>query len=271
MPQSTVRPGPGRTRRRLPAFTMIELLVVIGIISVLVAIVVLVGGRVAGSGKQSATLNMISILDAGLGAVTQERGRLPRAVARDPRSTGSTTSYWAVADGAWGDPADPAEQINSGGWFLQIAADVPGAMDLSGVDPQLLRPYSPTPTDRISRDPDVTQPELATPTDAWGNPMRFVHPDFDGNLKVTDLKKEYGDAPSGGAWVINEITRIGASGSAGDLNADGGFCPGNQPYFYSAGPDGKVGVVLDADQVVQDFNEDNVYAAVPEFDRQEPR
>ena len=270
MPQSMMFPGPGRPRERRSGFTMIELLVVIGIISVLVAIVVLVGGRVAGSGKQSATLNMLSILDAGMGAVQQERGRLPRAVARDPRSSGSTTSYWPVADGAWGDPADPAEQINSAGWFVQLASDVPGAMDLSGVDPQLLRPHSPA-AQPLPTSPDRKQPDLTTPFDAWGNPIRYVHPDFDGNLRITNLDSAYGPAPDGGEWVVDEVTRIGAADAPEDLNADGGFCPGNQPYFYSAGPDGKVGIVIAGDRIVDNFNEDNVYAAAPEFDRERPR
>jgi prepilin-type N-terminal cleavage/methylation domain-containing protein len=254
------RGGPGRRR---PAFTMIELMVVIGIIAILIALLVIVGGRVAGTGKQSATLSTIKALDATMGAVLQERGRLPRAVVRDPRSDAANEGYWPIADGSW---EVGGESINSAGWFLQLASEIPGASDLTGLDPELLRLYSPTAASSISTTPADNHPLLTTPMDGWGNPIRFVHPDFDGNRLPADpwtLGTDY-------AYVVDEVIRIGAVNSAAeldDLNADGGFAPGNQPYFYSAGPDGKVGVQVNtAGDIVEDFNEDNVYSVKPEFD-----
>lgn len=256
--------GCGATRA---AFTMIELMVVLGIIGILIALLVLVGGRVAGTGKQSATQSMIKALDATLGAVTQDRGRLPQAVVRDPRSDLSDPNpeFWPIADGGIED-SPGAELINSGGWLLQLASEIPGASDLTGVDPELLRVYQP------AGNGTPQQPQITTPMDAWGNPIRFVHPDFDGNLRNRDPEDVLGPR-NPGSYAVTGVTRIGAVESPGDadrLNADGGFAPGNQPYFYSAGPDGKVGVVMEGDEVVQDFNEDNVYSAKPEFDRESP-
>lgn len=258
------------------AFTMIELLVVLGIIAILITILVLVGGRVASTGKHSSTLSTIKALDAAMGSIIQDRGRLPRAVVRDPRSTTTNEEYWPIADGSWeDDPAEAEKRINSAGWFLQLASEIPGASDLTGLDPELLRPYSPTPPADIQASPDSTQPLFTTPMDGWGNPIRFVHPDFDGNMRDLQPRDILGPAPGGGQYVSGvTVTRIGAVMSAGELerlNADGGFAPGNQPYFYSAGPDGKVGAQVDGDgEPVEDFNEDNVYSATPEFDRETP-
>ncbi len=46
-------------------------------------------------------------------------------------------------------------------------------------------------------------------------------------------------------------------------DSDGGVMQGTRPYFYSAGPDGLVGVSPDADPATQNpyanFNTDNVY------------
>jgi hypothetical protein len=125
----------------------------------------------------------------------------------------------------------------------------------------------------------------ATAFDPWGNPIRYVHPVFDGLLFGPDNDLTDPDAEvrlvddlrllpprDGTMWAIERIRRNAESDDPDESgDSDGGICRGDHPYFYSAGPDGKVGYLVDAnDKVIADYNKDNVYgSSVPIFQGQD--
>ena len=68
------------------------------------------------------------------------------------------------------------------------------------------------------------------------------------------------DRPAKAPAIVNGVQRnFGINNSVHrlDTDADCGFTPGNRPYFYSCGPDGK-----------PDTIEDNIYLSEPTFSRQ---
>ena len=130
---------------------------------------------------------------------------------------------------------------------------------------------------------DEPHQSLVTILDAWGNPVRYVHPAFDGEifggdqypsvglrgepvrLEARPTEKNPFGLPTGteiryGTDEIRRSNRTG-SGPSETPDADGGICPNNKPYFYSAGPDGLVGIGPDN----EDYNADNVYIVQPRF------
>src|SRR5947209_1321100 len=74
-----------RPRSHAPAFTLIELLIVIGIITLLIAISVVVGTKVVSSGKGRATEGIIKALDMTLTDYVDSQGSLPPPYVGDPR------------------------------------------------------------------------------------------------------------------------------------------------------------------------------------------
>ena len=65
---------------RRSAFTLVELLVVIGIIGVLVAIVIGVAASVAEGGRARATEGVLRALDQSLDIYVEQRGGIPSAL-----------------------------------------------------------------------------------------------------------------------------------------------------------------------------------------------
>ena len=69
--------------------------------------------------------------------------------------------------------------------------------------------------------------------------------------------------PTALRYGTGEIRRSNraTTGPPEPADADGGICPNNKPYFYSAGPDGLVGIGPND----EDYNADNVYIVQPRF------
>lgn len=287
-------------RRR--AFTLMELLVVIGLIAVLVAVVFVIGRSVTTGAKSRLTADGLRVLDNTLQGYISDTGANPPAIAEDPRAATDPTKrgqFFPVADARNMSDNDTGmspggnQMINSAGIFVsqltpftytgQIIKNKPSTSAKAAIDalPQRLNTMvdlDKTPADRV--------PSMMTPIDAWGRPMRYVHPAFDGLIfdnpnsgnpnrdqpRNVDDPSLLGPARTGTSYIIpsirrNSVTHVATPVNAQDSpDADGGICIGNRPYFYSAGPDGKVGVLHDAsDNVLEDYNKDNVYTTRPTF------
>lgn len=267
--------------RRERGFTLIELLVVIGIIAILVALTLAVGAKVSASGRVRVTENALKVLDTAAAAFEQAEDGLPPAVAEWLNPADPTQKVLQpVADARLG--SNLGETINSVGWFMYQAEKVPSvAQTFQRLDPRLMKKYAPGTVGAWN----TTQPELATVMDGWGNPIRYVHPSMDGLIHGPDYK---GGAVTiaGSSSAVDTVDVLGAPepgksygftsirrnnvvlSDSEEPDSDGGLCTGNKPYFYSAGPDGKVGYLVDnSGKVIEDYNADNVYLVQPTIQR----
>lgn len=279
------------TRR---AFTLIELLVVIGIIGLLAAISLGVGARMVTTGKKRATEGVLQALDQTLSVYIDSTGEIPPALVpvrnEDlPRSIANlvgngNAGYYPAFDGT----TDSGEMlVNSVGYFLYSAQDVPSVQEvIAGIDPKFIRQYTPSRQAGGSGGgvgPGASlaeQPQMLTVFDAWGNPIRFVHPKFDGIIEKA--RRVEGDDGQGiniaahqngyfdqgflqslrvnRAFIVSNVRRNKMTAEERAENpdlvadSDGGTCPGPRPYFYSAGPDGDPSTT-----------DDNIYTTIPTF------
>lgn len=314
----TTRP-PRRTARR-PAFTLVELLVVIFIIVVLAGLALAVGGRVRDSGRARLTEQVLNVLDLALNAYVSERGAQPppyviidgtawpMADARNmgyvvPRVDESTPANEWMAPSTQG----PA-MLNSVGYFAVEASTVSSAAAaLAQLDARVFRQID---IDASASGDAGPQPSLPTALDAWGRPIRFVHGAFqreilgdrgDATASITRASNpdafsrlglpeslaratwgtdalrrnaqytdEGGDAESFTIdGVIADLVRANARNVP---DSDGASVVGRTPYFYSLGPDGRVGRYIGSETApssnptsmpLRDFNSDNLYTKEP--------
>ncbi|MEZ6232964.1 MAG: prepilin-type N-terminal cleavage/methylation domain-containing protein [Phycisphaerales bacterium] len=268
---------PARPSR--PAFTLIELLVVIAIIALLIALVTVVGSRVVVSSRENATRDAMRSMETVYDAFMADRGVLPSAGVQDPRTSGDPSDgrpvYLPIADARNLSGGDNTV-INSMGLFLlQMEREgQPVQATITGLNPRLVALYSPddgaaaAPQSPLASSAqqleDEPLPLLRTVFDPWGNPLRYVHPAFSGDLydatRQADGSINFPSAPNPNRpWdvriALSEIDRDHLSIS--DIRrlsndpflaqdpmlppeADGGICPayGGRAYFYSAGADG---------------------------------
>ncbi len=276
---------------------------VVSIIALLAAITIGIGASMADSGRKRATEGVLQALDQALDDYINTTGGIPPALVRISSENlndevedivgSDNDAFYPAIDGVLNeiipnsDPNAPERHyvVNSVGLFL---ASAEGGIDveslLNTLDSRFVRLYD--------ADGDL-QPELQTVFDAWGNPIRYVHPKFDGVIEDSTGqgdRRQLGDAgdfldvfetdaTGGGLFFtrtslpvnasqipfrevrrnkILEIDQIEAQTTGGDYpvegDSDGGICPTQRPYFYSCGPDGDPSTV-----------DDNIYTVVPDF------
>ncbi len=135
------------------AFTLVELLIVIGVIGILISIVLTIGARVVQGGKVRLTEQTIRILDMTIEAMISDQGVLPSALVADPRDveTGDIPRLIPIADARdhgssyqSGQPGQPPlaghQMINSVGLLLLQAERVPSAATVSqGIDARMIK------------------------------------------------------------------------------------------------------------------------------------
>jgi prepilin-type N-terminal cleavage/methylation domain-containing protein len=260
-------------------FTIIELLVVIGIILVLIGITFAVGRSVVGDAKKRTTEDTLRVLDTALQAYIQTRGDNPPVKVRFTNTTNNQTNTLVAIDGVTTDGlpsgATTPQLINSVGVFIAVAQQVPESKAI--LDRLSAKQLAQLDIDFVSDTQNGPQPTLPTGLDAWGRPIRFVHPKADGviqgdvsNTTATnqDVRRleawpAFGPEDSTARYLFGDVRRnnydINGSG-----DSDGGKASGSRPYFYSAGEDGLVGYGQ-RDGVWVNFNLDNVYLSEPTF------
>ncbi|MAO24003.1 MAG: hypothetical protein CMJ35_15460 [Phycisphaerae bacterium] len=184
------------TRRHMyhRAFTLLEILVVIAIIALLVAITTMVGTAVVDTGKKKATLGVLQSLDAALAAYMDEKGEKPPALVEIsysqlpsgfPDVSPDESLFFPAIDGRGREStSDDLFEVNSVALFIESAKIVPATQDIvNSINPKYLQNYSPN---------EDYFPFLLTAFDAWGNPIRYVHPKFDGIIER--VRRGEGDA-----------------------------------------------------------------------------
>lgn len=274
------------THRQARGFTYIEMLVVLVIIAILVAISLQIGRTVVENGKARQTQATLAILEQTLTTyLTEKQGQFPSGYVDDEGR------QYPLFDGrCTQDDGDPASYTKpaypSLALYLQVARrSASNESLLRGIDPALIQPVTMGGANFAS----WTQPKelagtqfrdiaLYTILDGWGQPIRFVHPDFDGGFGTVYRPNGPG-ATTFGTVGRSALQLTVSNGAAGSTNknfrrsaqpfspadtgyiagkwlgdADEGLCPGQRPYFYSAGPDGNPG-----------SRGDNVYTTKPNF------
>jgi prepilin-type N-terminal cleavage/methylation domain-containing protein len=208
-----------RTHSR--GFTLVELLVVIGIITILIAIGLVIGQRATANAKINATADTLKLLDQALAEYVAVKGEIPPAFVKIDGS--NTLQPIADADFGVGTPLD------SVGWFCFQMSKVDAAKSVIDRINSKFLAASPTTEAR----------DFRTVNDGWGNKIRYVHPAFhgllDGNKSPTDL---IGPPASGFAYRGGNPVRT-------TTNSDAGRCPGGSPYFYAVGEDGNPATTAD--------------------------
>jgi type II secretory pathway pseudopilin PulG len=242
--QTQVRTAGTRNPR---AFTLVELLVVIGIIILLLGVAFTVGRSVTNSGRMRQTEQTLRVLDTALSEYIHSQEKNPPAWVQDPGSPASPRSVVPVVDGV-GRTANGDMAIDSVALFMLQCKGLPQIeAKFRDLDARLVR--------TVEMDFGNGRESLTTVLDGWGRPVRYVHPAFGGSVHPPSQQQNFLNVATlitlqpGYQFAIPEIRRSGQ-------DSDGGAPQGNRPYFYSAGPDGDPSTV-----------DDNVYVTRPRFGR----
>jgi hypothetical protein len=162
-------------------------------------------------------------------------------------------------------PGNP--MIDSVGLFLLQANAIP---EVKKTLDQLPQKFVRQRTTLLSVHQGAEPLTLTSVFDAWGEPIRYVHPQFSGRINdVTAINSVelLGPPPAGKQYGVGDVRRNNVyTGSDPEsrrataleqvADGDGGKCIGGRPYFYSAGPDKDPSTI-----------DDNVYLIVPPVPR----
>ena len=208
------------------AFTLLELLVVVGIVALLAAVSLSIGPRVLDGQRAGATRNVIQALNRALGESIETNGGLPPSDPDDyagvpcPYLTELSDSEETGPED-FGNPPRPHVRFPVAGVFLHQARGVPDAQPIIAGIPQR---YIVSARRQPANNPEPDEPRIPIVLDAWGanadwepvsasgapdpflpllrnTPILFVHPQ---NILAQQLH---------------------------------GRCDNNRPYFMSAGAD----------------------------------
>ena len=242
-----------RTHHPFSAFTLVELVVVIGVIIVLAALTLAVSRAVVGGSEVRQTQSTLRLLETALG------------------------EWEATADRkiSWGDgPEYDMQEVETTAIFMitellnTTARSSPVREIIAQIDPDFVHTYrkdkyppwinTTTLKDKMNTKwavghvplPNDSRASLGLAViDAWEQPFWVVHPG-----RVADPNKNVID-PDGTMRTVSELA--------------GGAVRNRQLLFISPGPDGKIGDLSQPEES-ELFKQaaDNVYSYVPELDVQ---
>jgi len=220
------------------AFTLVELLVVIGIIAVLAGLVLAVGAGVAARSERQQVENMFSILDQAIVAVEQQRGQDLVFNRRKDLSGSASTS-----DGMkFSDVDELAPSIVSGPYIMPrliglLAANQAAWRQLSGISSDLLKREDKTWPDTVSTTWNLRDP--------WGEQIAVVPPGraaTRGEMKqARDLIKANADTKTADPLGIG-IDLDDSTVRTTDESSLKVICKGRRWLLISKGPDRQLGV-----------------------------
>ncbi len=246
----------GRSGTSGRGFTLIEIIVVITIIAILTSLGLMVGNKVRVNSQSSATRSLIISLDQAYTAVTSEKDSGVPSIWRD-----NLGNEFAVADAHVKLSSTPEPSL---GLLVLATGQHPALKDtILRADPRYVTTgVLSSSQDMFPSDNSVKVPILK---DAWGNPIRFVHPKWDGGYgeywnPVTgaqvnsgrDLDRPFIGKRAGGGSHTELFVRTFRKDQTATGYADEGICTGGRGYFYSSGPDKDPGT-----------RDDNVYQDGP--------
>jgi prepilin-type N-terminal cleavage/methylation domain-containing protein len=235
-------PGFGHALSRPRGFTLVELLIVLGIVSALVALGLVVGGQVTAGSRSRVTEQLIYTLDQSLDAYTADKGDIPPPVYTYKSSALNAAADvfdFAAIDGRpLTSPSGNTSGISQENWYNRRDAVIPtGAiyakiLEQSGQGDAILKsvPSKFTRVRFIDQWYDGTaseaNPNSGSPLgafdvlttnnvnlqsveviDPWGNAIRYVHPGYGGN--------EFFDGGSGDYWNGTTVAKADPDSEAG--------------------------------------------------------
>lgn len=248
-----------RRRHTRRAFTLVELLITIGVIIILTAVTVSATVALVRRAEVDRTRTVLKLLDM---ALAEWQTQADRTLSWGANPLPPNPPIFDIGDGT-------PHVFTVSEVLRRIGANDAVKTILARIDPDLtyvyqqsepIPPWLPTAPDPDDPDPflDVANPRYLVESglangsvavlDAWGVPIRAVHP---GRLH------EEGDA--GQPDVDGTIFLC-------DANSDGwneqiyGRAESRRLYFVSAGPDGKFGNVGSADERIRRQADDNLYS-----------
>lgn len=236
-----------RRQRQLRGFTLVELLVVIGIVVLLAALTIAVGPSVFGRSDERLTQTTLTLLDQAISEWQTEAGKqLTWGVDGSPN-----------ANSRYDVQADDSPDVQLVDALNRIARNDVARGILSQIDPDFLQ-----------GDLSATTNTITGLRDPWDSPIYMIHPGMIG----TDYEKLYAIV-SGGTLDTDGTVFVDAV-IAGELGLGAaeaweqiyGRCKSRRALFISAGPDRDFGSVAPgATDAQREATLDNIYSYPPEL------
>ena len=230
---------PASASRSRPAFTLVEMTIVIGIVVLLAGLTLAVSVSVVGGSEMRQTKLTIQLLDT---AVQEWELQADRQVSygingEPPQLPGLPPPVYEIQQ-------DATNDIEATAHLFVILGRNTGVQDIFKlVDPEFVRP--PDEDDNVGPHPDFPNAQLLSFRDAWGNPIVAV---FSGRVWDSNF-----DAPQD--RDADNTIRTGTETQCG-------IASNRQICFVSFGPDGKPGN-LDPLNYDPDAAQDNLYSYTP--------